>query len=161
MWLYNTGLNIFTTCGKSFMHRLLCGFEESCHQLRQCFIKGKKRDIPLPSQLTALMTPPPAPNPSQQQWCFLQNQGEGRKIPLMKIPQSPSTQPPTSLCMLNKAGKNYLGSPCMLSFGSGRCSHQLCSYRFFCHLLRLRWINLHFCTCSCLWGERGLWKEDE
>lgn len=107
IWLYNTALNIFTTCGKSFMHRLLCRFEESCHQSRQCFIKGKKkeRDIPLPAQLTALVTPPPAPKPSQ--WCFLQNQGEGRKLPLMKITLVPINTAThiSSLCMLNKAGK--------------------------------------------------------
>lgn len=65
--------------------------------------KKKKRDISLPAQLTAQVTPPPA---------AVQNQGEGRKIPLMKTPWSPSAQPPTSLLPTRstKLPKNYPGT---------------------------------------------------
>lgn len=153
-WLYNTVLNIFTTCGKSFMHRLPCGFEESCHQSRQSFIKGKERYSPACSADGTGDTPPPAPNPSQQQRCFLQNQGEGTKMPLMRIRWS--TQPPTSLLSacsteLAKITQALLECiPLVLAV-----AHLSCVQTGFCHLLRLRWINLCCCTCSHPWSERG------
>lgn len=159
-WLYNTILNIFTTCGKSFMHRLPCGFEGSCHQSRQSFIKGKERYSLACSADGTGDTPPPALNPSQQQRCFLQSQGEGRKTPLMKIPWS--TQPPTSLlpaCSteLAKITQALLSCiPLVLAV-----AHLSSVHTGFCHLLNKRWINLHSCSCSHLWDGRGLWKGSE
>lgn len=153
-WLYNTALNIFTTCGKSFMHRLPCRFEESCPQSRQCSIKGKKgRYSPACSaDSTGDTTPSTQPQPAAGM--LPAEPGRGKKNAFNEetlVPINTASHIP-SLCMLNKSGKTLpRQSLHSLLWFSGCCSPHLCSHsgflcshRFFCHVLRLGWINLHF-----------------
>lgn len=150
-WLYNTALNIFTTCGKSFMHRLLCRFEESCHQSRQCFIKGKKKERYSPA-CSADSTGDTTPSTQTQPVMLPAEPGRGKKIAFNEDNPGPHQHSHPHLFSLHAQQSRQkitqAVSPCTLCFGCGCCSPQLCSHsgflfshRFFCHLLRLRWIN--------------------
>lgn len=82
----------------------------------------------------------------------VQNQGEGGKNPFNEDTQVPISadshiSPPY---MLNKAAKNLPRHV----FLRVSCVHAVL-------LLRVRGINLNFCTCSHLWGERGFWEGNE